>query len=232
MRYRNGITVKYELERGPHGGGIFTGEDCKIEINRNRFATNPADFVKDPPEPAKAEIWEGPGWIARPHIQNWIDCIKTREKPVPDVEIGHRSIAFCHLNNITRWMDRELTFDPQTERFIDADDDNDGVNDSGDGAPLDPLVCRDLDLGPDLAVDLHHILNVFLRQGRFFRLWPWRGQDLITIAQFPPQSMTGPTIFTVRITTRLLKTRSSVLHITFNGSASRVFHAATTTWPA
>jgi predicted dehydrogenase len=25
MRYRNGVVVKYELDRGPHGGGIFTG---------------------------------------------------------------------------------------------------------------------------------------------------------------------------------------------------------------
>jgi len=35
-----------------------------------------------------------------------------------------RKVEVCHLNNITRWMDRELTFDPQTERFIDADDAN------------------------------------------------------------------------------------------------------------
>ncbi|MBL8856476.1 MAG: gfo/Idh/MocA family oxidoreductase, partial [Planctomycetaceae bacterium] len=37
---------------------------------------------------------------------------------------GHRSIAVCHLANITRWMERELTFDPTSERFIDADDAN------------------------------------------------------------------------------------------------------------
>ncbi len=63
-------------------------------------------------------------WQAKWHMQNWIDCIKSREMPVSDVETGHRSIAVCHLTNITRWMDRELTFDPLTERFIDADDAN------------------------------------------------------------------------------------------------------------
>ena len=41
-----------------------------------------------------------------------------------DVETGHRSIAFCHLTIIARWIGRELTFDPATERFIDASDAN------------------------------------------------------------------------------------------------------------
>ena len=117
MRYANGVEVRYELSGGPAGGGIFTGEKCKIEINRNKFTTNPTDFVKNPPKPATAEIWEGPGWIARPHIQNWLDCIKTREKPNADVEIGHRSISICHLANIAREIGRKLKWNPDKETF-------------------------------------------------------------------------------------------------------------------
>ena len=117
MKYKNGIEVHYELEKGPHGGGIFAGTDCKIEINRNKFNTNPKDFVKDAPDPAAAQVWEGAGWIARPHMQNWLDCIKTREKPNADVEIGHRSISVCHLANIAREIGRKLKWDPNTETF-------------------------------------------------------------------------------------------------------------------
>ena len=119
MRYANGVVVSYELQRGPHGGGIFTGTDCKIEINRNKFVTNPPDFVKNGPEPAEARKWEGAGWIARPHIQNWLDCIMTREKPNADVEIGHRSISVCHLANLARLLGRRLRWNPDEERFID-----------------------------------------------------------------------------------------------------------------
>jgi predicted dehydrogenase len=124
MKYANGVLVRYELEQGPMGGGIFVGEKCKIEINRNKFTTNPPDFVKDPPKPATAEIWEGAGWIARPHIQNWLDCIKTREKPNADVEIGHRSISVCHLANIARELGRKLRWDPETEKFVGDDEAN------------------------------------------------------------------------------------------------------------
>jgi len=122
MRYANDVVVRYELAQGPMGGGIFVGEDCKIEINRNKFTTNPPDFVKNPPEPATAEIWEGPGWIARPHVQNWLDCIKTRERPNADVEIGHRSISICHLANIARELGRKLQWDPDNEVFLGGDE--------------------------------------------------------------------------------------------------------------
>lgn len=124
MRYAGGVVVRYELEQGPMGGGIFVGEKAKIEINRNKFTTNPPDLVKNPPEPATAEIWEGPGWIARPHIQNWLDCIKSRELPNADVEIGHRSITVCHLANIARELGRRLKWDPDKEIFPGDDEAN------------------------------------------------------------------------------------------------------------
>ncbi len=118
MKYADGVEVNFELpQSGPMGGGIFTGTECKMEINRNKFTTNPPDFVKDAPPPAAAEKWEGAGWIAKPHIQNWLDSIKTREKPHADVEIGHRSISVCHLLNITRELGRRVKWDPEKETF-------------------------------------------------------------------------------------------------------------------
>ena len=118
MRYANGVEVRMELDHGPQGGAIFTGEHSKLEINRNKFTSNPPGLIKNPPAGAKAEAWEGPGWIARPHLQNWLDCIRSREKPNADVEIGHRSISVCHLLNITRELGRKLRWDPAQEQFI------------------------------------------------------------------------------------------------------------------
>jgi predicted dehydrogenase len=124
MRYADGTEVRFERDGAPLGGAVFVGSDCKMEINRNRFATNPADFVRDAPDPAAQQKWEGEGWIARPHIQNWLDCIKSRERPNADVEIGHRSITVCHLLNITRELGRKLQWDPGMEQFVDDDEAN------------------------------------------------------------------------------------------------------------
>ena len=118
LRYKSGQIVKLELEKGPMGGAVFIGERGRLEIDRNRFTATPGDLVKDPPEPQKAEIWEGPGWQAKYHIQNWLDCLRTRALPVADVEIGHRSITVCHLANIAREVGRKLRWDPDTETIL------------------------------------------------------------------------------------------------------------------
>jgi hypothetical protein len=117
FRYATGVVVKLELAEGPMGGAVFIGERGKIEIDRNRFKATPEDLVKHPPEPQKAEIWEGPGWQAKYHIQDWLDSIRSRKKPVADVEIGHRSITVCHLANIARECGRKLRWDPEKEVF-------------------------------------------------------------------------------------------------------------------
>ena len=125
FRYGNGVEVqaKYPATwkkpyRGPYLGGIFLGEECKIEINRNKFTTNPHDFVKDPPDPKLAEKWEGDGWVALGHIENWLDCIKLRGKPNADVEIGHRTITIAHLINIVRETGRRVRRDPAAEHIV------------------------------------------------------------------------------------------------------------------
>ncbi|QDV64785.1 Gfo/Idh/MocA family protein [Crateriforma conspicua] len=123
-RYDDGLEVRFELDQGPQGGAIFQCDAGKVEINRNRFATNPADLIKNAPDSAVQAKWEKPGWIAGPHLANWLQCIRTRQRPNADVEIGHRSITFCHLVNLTRELGRTLNWDPKRETFINDDEAN------------------------------------------------------------------------------------------------------------
>ncbi len=62
------------------------------------------------------------------HMQEWLDCMRTRKKPSADVEIGHRSVTICHLANITRRLGRALRWNPETERFIDDEEANSMVS--------------------------------------------------------------------------------------------------------
>jgi predicted dehydrogenase len=53
-----------------------------------------------------------------PHVQNFIDCIKSREKPYCDLEtVGHPASVLCHAGNISARVGRKLTLDPVTETF-------------------------------------------------------------------------------------------------------------------
>lgn len=127
MRYANGVEVKFVIEQGhgPMGGAVFVCEKGKLEINRNKFTSNPPEIAEelrkqvDVVEEERKWSDQLALWQARWHMQNWLDCIRSRELPVADVEIGHRSITVCHLANITRASGRELGWDPAEERFID-----------------------------------------------------------------------------------------------------------------
>ncbi|MEM9658084.1 MAG: hypothetical protein AAF961_06960 [Planctomycetota bacterium] len=127
FRYASGVEVRMRFpdekpHRGPRLGVIFVGSDCKIEINRNKFTTNPPDFVSDGPDPELAKRWEGAGWIAKDHVQHWFDCIKTRARPNADVEIGHRTASLCQLIVITRLLGRPLRWDRVAETFPDDEE--------------------------------------------------------------------------------------------------------------
>jgi predicted dehydrogenase len=110
MRYANGVVM--ELGEGPDGGAIFEGEKGRVTINRNALESDPDELVED-------LLRNRPRGVSENHMANWIDCIRTRARPVADVEIGHRSATVCHLGNIARWVGRKLRWDPVKEIFPD-----------------------------------------------------------------------------------------------------------------
>ena len=55
------------------------------------------------------------------HVKNFLDCVKSRNKPNADIEIGHLSTRLCHLGNIAFRTAKKLTFDPARESFHDHD---------------------------------------------------------------------------------------------------------------
>jgi len=52
------------------------------------------------------------------HHRNFLDCVKTRAKPIAPAEVAHRSTTTCHIANICLRLGRKLTWDPETERFV------------------------------------------------------------------------------------------------------------------
>lgn len=126
MKYANGVQVNYIIDpgKGPMGGAVFICEKGKLEVNRNKFTSNPPEIAKELEK--KLDIVEEERkwsdnlalWQAKWHMQNWIDCIHSRKLPVADVEIGHRSVSVCHLANITRAIGQPLKWDPEQEQFV------------------------------------------------------------------------------------------------------------------
>ena len=135
MKYAGGVQVNFVIEpgKGPMGGAIFVCEKGKLEINRNKFTSNPPEIAQELLQ--KLDVAEEERkwsdnlalWQAKWHLQNWIDCIKSRKLPVADVETGHRSISVCHLANIARAAGRPLRWDPKEEKFVGDEEANESL---------------------------------------------------------------------------------------------------------
>ena len=109
FRYPGDIVM--ELGSGPAGGAVFVGEKGTITIDRGKVKS-------DPPEIAEEALKSAAG-AGDNHKANWAACMKSRARPVADVETGHRSATVCHLGNIARWLGRKLRWDPAKEEFPD-----------------------------------------------------------------------------------------------------------------
>ena len=55
--------------------------------------------------------------VPEAHEKNFLECVKSRERPNSDVEIGRLSTTMCHLGNISYHLRRDVHFDPKTETF-------------------------------------------------------------------------------------------------------------------
>jgi predicted dehydrogenase len=110
FRYPGAIVM--ELANGPQGGAIFIGEKGTITIDRGVVKSDPPEIAKDTIKDNEVHLYKSDN-----HVRNWLDCVRSRERCIADVEVGHRSATVCHLANIARELGRKLKWDPVKEEF-------------------------------------------------------------------------------------------------------------------
>ena len=52
------------------------------------------------------------------HVKNFVDCVKSRQRPTSDVEVGHKSVIACHLGNIAARLRTQVRWDPEKEKIL------------------------------------------------------------------------------------------------------------------
>jgi len=112
-RYADGV----EMVHGGPDGCEFHGENGRLHITRGRLTSDPAGIVEEPLGEGDVRLFRSPG-----HHRNWLDCIRDRERPVADVEVGARTVTIVHLGNLAYWHKRAFRWDPKNWTFADASD--------------------------------------------------------------------------------------------------------------
>jgi len=115
--YDDGIQL-VTMAKGENGVK-FEGEDGWIFVNRSKIEASDPKLI-DEPLPRNAVRLE----VSTDHMGDFINCVRTRKRPICDVEIGHRSVTVCHIENIALLLGRQLQWDPKAERFVNDDEAN------------------------------------------------------------------------------------------------------------
>ncbi|MCF7972955.1 MAG: Gfo/Idh/MocA family oxidoreductase [Phycisphaerae bacterium] len=130
--YANGVTVKHT-----DGFGVdFFGTEGRVQVNRGKFvfmrddeviskftqrsdggslmlATRKAEkeFLAD----AKIRLYK-----SNNHQDDFLECVKSRKKPITSEIVGARSAICCHLMNQAYYHGEKLQWDPAANKFING----------------------------------------------------------------------------------------------------------------
>ena len=115
-KYANGVRLICKTG-GSHTR--FEGTEGWIQVSRGGMKCEPESLKDSNILPDEEHLYE-----SRDHKQNFLDCIKSRQQPICNAEIGHRSSSLCHLGNIAMLLKRPLRWDPVNEQFIDDSEAN------------------------------------------------------------------------------------------------------------
>jgi hypothetical protein len=111
--YANGVELTCKTNQKPVGVR-FEGTEGMIETTAYPWQarSEPASLITD--EYPKGTIRFD---ATAAHVRNFLDCVRSRQKPVAAVEIGHRSASLCHLGNVAIRLGRDVRWDPAAECF-------------------------------------------------------------------------------------------------------------------
>jgi predicted dehydrogenase len=114
----NDVKLLMTTEKSPRNDVEIYGTDGWLSVSRRRLQAEHPEILNAGDAAAvdyQNRLMES---YAR-HYSNWLDCIRSRERPRCEVEIGHRAATLCHLANIAIRLQRPLQWDPERQEFVD-----------------------------------------------------------------------------------------------------------------
>ncbi len=113
MHYENGVEVEHR-NFGRGFGVRFFGTEGSMDISRKYFEPSQKELVA-----ADLKFSDTKLYVSESHERDWIIAAKADQKPICDVEIGHRTATICHIANLAYEFRRPLHWDPVKEEFKD-----------------------------------------------------------------------------------------------------------------
>ena len=110
---------------GPYNkdwGILFNGSEGTLIISKDGWELIPERKRKS----FETATFPAGGDERFPHVQNFLDCMKTRQPPVENLETGHHVSSVAHLGNIALRTGRKIVWNPVEEQIV-GDKEADGL---------------------------------------------------------------------------------------------------------
>ena len=102
-----------EISAGDPYSIVVHGTLGTMRLNRRGFDIKPE--LTEQRKPAMEPVHVDGAEFEERHIRNFLESIKSRNRPAGDVEEGHLTATMCHLGNISMRIGRSVRWDPQRE---------------------------------------------------------------------------------------------------------------------
>jgi predicted dehydrogenase len=119
MNYSNRIVNEHGID-GRSYGIQFQGTQGTLFVDRSGYEFTPEpQRVGDESAPPAEKPIHGDGSAQHlPHVRNFLDCVKSRQAPASEIEIGHRSTTAALLGNIALKVKQKIVWDAKKEQII------------------------------------------------------------------------------------------------------------------
>jgi predicted dehydrogenase len=131
--YANGVTVEHKDGFGVH----FYGTEGEVQVNRGRFTFKRggemiAEFTGNQKQKTSCEAQVAKAekaflkdakiklYVSKNHLWDFLECVKTRKKPITSEQVGGRTAICCHLMNQAYYHQQKLKWDPKAFAFVDG----------------------------------------------------------------------------------------------------------------
>src|SRR5207247_10407205 len=117
-------------------GATLYGDRGTLKLSVHRYDFTPAgngprihgDVVMEldryPEDRTERDLERHVAPAIRGHMRNFLEAIRTRGRPVADIEEGHISTASCILANLALRLNRTLTWDSERRRVVGDEEAN------------------------------------------------------------------------------------------------------------
>ncbi len=103
------------------GYGIeFHGTDGTLFVDRGGFEVFPETRGRGKEEAARTASMQmrSVNNSHSDHVRNFLDCMKSRQRPISDIEIGHRSTSACLLGNVAFRSRERIEWDVKNQKLV------------------------------------------------------------------------------------------------------------------